>query len=330
LSQPGHVVEWKKGAVVLRPSDKYEIKQNGCELQLLINDLTSLDSGAYRCCTDGVETRASITVKERPLFFTKELQNQETGEGETVFLWCELSKPLVPVQWKKGGVLLKNGLKYVMTQEGNEVQLQICDLTSQDSGIYRCCAGNLETRANIAVKEQPLFFSEELHNQEAEEGETAFLCCELSKPAGEVQWKRGAIRLRPGNKYEMKQVGCKIQLRIHDLTSQDSGTYKCYSGSVSTTANILVKEHPLYFVRMLECQEAEEGESALLCCELSKPGAIVQWKKGSVILKPGRKYEMKQNGGELQLRVFELTSQDSGVYICCVGTLVTSASLEVK
>jgi len=49
-------------------------------------------------------------------------------------------------------MLLKNGKKYAMIQEGNEVQLQIHDLTSQDSGIYRCCAGNLETRSNIIVK----------------------------------------------------------------------------------------------------------------------------------------------------------------------------------
>lgn len=63
LSQPGVAVEWKKGAVLLSPGNKYEMKQDGCELQLQINDLTSQDSGAYRCCADGIETRASITVK---------------------------------------------------------------------------------------------------------------------------------------------------------------------------------------------------------------------------------------------------------------------------
>ncbi|KAG1973513.1 obscurin [Pimephales promelas] len=330
LSQPAVAVEWKKGAVLLRPGNKYEIKQDGCELQLQINDLTSQDSGAYRCCADGIETRASITVKERPLFFCEELQNLELEEGETAFLSCELSKPGVSIQWKKGAMLLKNGKKYAMIQEGNEVQLQIHDLTSQDSGIYRCCAGNLETRANIIVKDQPLFFCEELHNQEAEEGEIAFLCCQLSKPGVEVQWKKGAIRLRPGNKYVMKQDGCKAHLQIHDLTRQDSGTYKCCSGSLVTTASVTVKEQPLYFIKMLECQEAEEGETAFLCCELSKPGAAVNWKKGSVLLKPGRKYEIKQNGGELQLQIHELTSQDSGVYTCCVGSLLTSASLDVK
>lgn len=56
-----------------------------------------------------------------------------------------------------------------------------------------------------------------------------------------MQWKKGAIRLRPGNKYEMKQDGCKAQLQIHDLTHQDSGTYKCCSGSLVTTASVVVK-----------------------------------------------------------------------------------------
>lgn len=56
-----------------------------------------------------------------------------------------------------------------------------------------------------------------------------------------MQWKKGAIRLRPGDKYEMKQDGCKVQLQIHGLTRQDSGTYKCCSGSLVTTASIVVK-----------------------------------------------------------------------------------------
>lgn len=68
----------------------------------------------------------------------------------------------------------------------------------------------------------------------------------------------------------------------------------------------------------------------MFVCELSKSASSVQWKKGAVPLKSGRKYEIQQNGGELKLQIHELTSQDSGVYTCCVGALVTSASLAVK
>ncbi|XP_072537299.1 obscurin [Salminus brasiliensis] len=329
-SKAGVAVQWKKGAVPLRPGNKYEMKQDGCELQLQIHDLTVQDSGAYRCCADSIETTASLTVKEQPLFFCEELQRLEVEEGETAFLCCELSKPGVAVQWKKGSVPLRPGSKYEMKKDGCEFQLQIHDLKCQDSGIYKCCAGTLETTANLVVKEQPLFFSEDLQNQQAEEGETAFLCCELSKPGVAVKWKKGAVVLTPGDKYEMHQDGCKLQLKVHDLKGKDSGTYKCCAGSLVTAASIIVKEQPLFFRVQLESLEAVEGENALLCCELSRPAAAVQWKKGTVLLRPGDKYEMKQNGCQLQLRIHGLTNQDSGSYKCCASGIMTAAYLEVK
>lgn len=76
--------------------------------------------------------------------------------------------------------------------------------------------------------------------------------------------------------------------------------------------------------------DVEEGETAFLCCELSKPGVLVQWKKGSMLLRPGIKYEMKQNGCELELQINDLICEDSGVYKCCVGSLETKANILVK
>uniref|UniRef100_A0A3B1IW56 Ig-like domain-containing protein n=1 Tax=Astyanax mexicanus TaxID=7994 RepID=A0A3B1IW56_ASTMX len=62
-----------------------------------------------------------------------------------------------------------------------------------------------------------------LKNQEALEGEDALLCCEISKPGAPVQWKKGTL-----------------ELKIHDLKSQDTGSYKCYAGSAVTTASSLM------------------------------------------------------------------------------------------
>lgn len=89
--------------------------------------------------------------------------------------------------------------------------------------------------------EQPLYFSEELQSQKVEEGETAILGCELSKTGIAVLWRKGTLLLRPGNKYEMKQDGCKLSLVIHDANSQDSGSYKCCAGSLVTMASLEVK-----------------------------------------------------------------------------------------
>lgn len=89
---------------------------------------------------------------EKPIYFCKILQSLEAEEGETVFLTCELSKAGVPVQWKKGILLLEPGNKYEMKQDGSKLQLQIHDLTCQDSGVYKCCAAKMETTASLVVK----------------------------------------------------------------------------------------------------------------------------------------------------------------------------------
>lgn len=49
-------------------------------------------------------------------------------------------------------MLLRPGVKYEMKQNGGELELQINDLICEDSGVYRCCVGGLETKSNILVK----------------------------------------------------------------------------------------------------------------------------------------------------------------------------------
>lgn len=93
---------------------------------------------------------------------------------------------------------------------------------------------------------------------------------------------------------------------------------------------MLCPEQPLYFSEELQTQEVEEGETAILRCELSKTGIAVLWRKGTMLLRPENKYEMKQDGFKLSLLIHDANSQDSGSYKCCAGTLVTTASLEVK
>lgn len=76
---------------------------------------------------------------------------------------------------------------------------------------------------------------------QAIEGETVLFLCELSKAGVPVIWKKGTTRLRPGGKYEIRQKDCKLKLKIHDLTHQDSGSYKCCAGSLETVASLEVK-----------------------------------------------------------------------------------------
>lgn len=87
-----------------------------------------------------------------PAIFTHELKDQKALEKESVTWSCELSKPGIPVQWRKGEVNLCTCAKYEFRQDGHLVQLIIHDLDPEDSGEYTCNCGDQKTTAHLEVK----------------------------------------------------------------------------------------------------------------------------------------------------------------------------------
>lgn len=87
-----------------------------------------------------------------PVVFIHELQNLECDEGGSATLSCELSKPGVPVQWKKGSHVIQSEGKYVIRQFASKVELKITDLKPEDEGDYTCVCGDKATTANMKIK----------------------------------------------------------------------------------------------------------------------------------------------------------------------------------
>ncbi|XP_067462241.1 obscurin isoform X44 [Thunnus thynnus] len=330
LSKSAADVQWKKGSEILIAGEKYEMKQKETSCELQIKSLKVEDSGEYFCVCGDQKTSATVKVNALPPTFIQKLESQEAEEGADIVLRCEISKPGVLVEWKKGTQVLTSGEKYQMKQTASVNELHIAKVVPEDSGDYSCMCGDQKTTASLNIKAQPVTFKEKLESQEAEEGADIILRCAISKPGVSVEWKRGTQVLKSGERYQMKQTAAVNELLINKVVPEDSGDYSCVCGDQKTTASLKIKAQPVTFKQKLESKEAEEGADISLRCEISKPGVPVEWKKGTQVLKSGEKYEMKQTASVNELLIKKVVPEDSGDYSCVCGDQNTTASLKIK
>lgn len=87
-----------------------------------------------------------------PVVFTEELESQVAEEGHDVVLRCVLSKPEVPLEWKKGELCLCPCAKYAISQMGHSAALVIRAVDPEDSGSYTCDSGDGRSTATLVVK----------------------------------------------------------------------------------------------------------------------------------------------------------------------------------
>lgn len=72
-------------------------------------------------------------------------------EENSLTLSCELSKPGLAAEWRKGKEPLKNDFKYQMKSRNSVMELTIKNAQLEDSGIYSCNYGDAKTTANITI-----------------------------------------------------------------------------------------------------------------------------------------------------------------------------------
>ncbi|XP_038412347.1 obscurin isoform X12 [Canis lupus familiaris] len=327
LSTVAAPVQWHRGDEVLRPGGKYSMRQDGPVLELVVRDLRPQDSGQYSCCFGDQMTLATLNVKAQPTEFIGRLRNKEATEGATATLRCELSKA-APVEWRKGPEALRAGDRVSLRQDGAVCELQIRGLAVEDSGEYSCVCGQERTAAVLTVRALPAKFTKGLRKEEATEGATATLRCELSK-AAPVEWRKGPEALRAGDRVSLRQDGAVCELQIRGLAVEDSGEYSCVCGQERTAAVLTVRELPTKFTKSLRNEEASEGATATLRCELSK-AAPVEWRKGPEALRAGDRVSLRQDGAVCELQIRGLAMEDSGEYSCVCGQERTAAVLTVR
>lgn len=99
-----------------------------------------------------------------PVAFKQKLKNVLIEEGNAAVFRCELSKPGQSVEWRKAGKeVIRNGEKYQTRQRDTLLELRILDVTPDDSNIYTCICGNIETTATLTVNGSRLSLTVELY-----------------------------------------------------------------------------------------------------------------------------------------------------------------------
>ncbi len=72
-------------------------------------------------------------------------------------LRCELSKPGIPVEWRKGHELLRNGVKYQIRKRETTLELLIWKPVPEDSGVYSCVCADQMTSATVKITGRTCF-----------------------------------------------------------------------------------------------------------------------------------------------------------------------------
>ncbi|XP_043082208.1 obscurin isoform X25 [Puntigrus tetrazona] len=326
-------VEWWLGSNHLQNNDLNQISCRGREHSLVLKMVTPDDSGDVAFVVGPQKSVAYLLVQEKPkVVFLEKPLDLTAKEGQTVTLSCMTSDPEASVTWYKDEEMIKAGGRYLLYKDRAVHQLRILRVEEGDAGLYTCKTKDAESCATLTVKGQPAYFRKELDNQNAIEGDSITLRCELSKPVKSVEWRKGGVVLQPSKKFEMKKEGCVLELHVHDLEPEDNGYYTCDAGDQLTTASVTVQEAEVLIVSGIKNTDVFVGEQAIFSCQLSRRAkGRVQWWLDGTRLENSTFSEISVGEDHVHtLTLRNLSPNDSGTVLFKTGGLTSSAKLLVK
>ncbi|XP_056105330.1 obscurin-like isoform X19 [Rhinichthys klamathensis goyatoka] len=334
VSQTGVTnVEWWLGSNHLQNNDLNQISTQGREHSLVLKMVTPDDSGDVAFVVGPEKSVAYLMVQEKPkVVFLEKPLDLTAKEGQTVTLSCMTSDPEASVTWYKDQEMIKAGGRYLLYKDRAVHQLRILRVEEGDAGVYTCKTKDAESCATLTVKGQPAYFQKELENQNAIEGDSITLRCELSKLVKSVEWRKGGVVLQPSKKFEMKQEGCVLELHVHDLEPEDNGYYTCDAGDQLTTASVTLQEVEVLIVSGIKNTDVFVGEQAIFSSQLSRRAkGRVQWWLDGTRLENSTFSEISVGEDHVHtLTLRNLSPNDSGTVLFKTGGLSSSAKLLVK
>ena len=206
-------MEWRKGPETLRAGKRLRVKQEGAVCELEIRDLTVEDAGEYSCVCGQEKTTATLTVRGKDHAWPRGLVlgGRPSSLLPVPFpaLLSLCPAPFPPIVTSSPCRVPVCSAAHVQVGPF-KVTVRVCVHPQQVGPVQLGFVSSLHCPHPAAsVRSEsvivfvsvcpspalPAKFTKGLRKEEAMEGATAKLCCELSKTAP-VEWRKGPETLR--------------------------------------------------------------------------------------------------------------------------------------
>uniref|UniRef100_A0A8D2PD00 Obscurin n=1 Tax=Zosterops lateralis melanops TaxID=1220523 RepID=A0A8D2PD00_ZOSLA len=331
LTKPAEV-KWMRNSIVLKPSDKIEIKAEGTKHTLVVKDISFADRGFYCCESPDDKTQAKINVESEfsdPQFYKYPRQGLEVAEKGTVTFEVEVSHEDVEGTWQKDGVRLKPAPNVSFGVQGKKHSLTLSSVALEDAGLISFKAEGINTSGRLTVTELPVKIVKPLRDKIALWKHRGVLECQVSRANAKVRWFKKDVEIRPGEKYEIVSEGVYRKLIINDADYKDEDTYTCDAFDDRTSANFFVEA--ISIVKELCDEDVTEPEEANFECETSIPSVKpAKWFLKGAALQAGRNIIMQQEGTIHRLTIIKTSVDMTGPVQFSIGKSKSTANLLVR
>nr|XP_024660031.1 sialic acid-binding Ig-like lectin 5 [Maylandia zebra] len=242
-------------------------------------------------------------------------------EGDNLNLTCSVeSFPPSLILWSKLGSVTN------LHNDTGSAKLAIQNVTTEDSGQYICTATHLDTtmtsyvNVTVTYKRKPQIIG----NTTIREGDVLNLTCSVeSFPPSLVMWSKPTSKPSRHNETytDAHNDTGSATLVIPNVTAEQSGQYICTATHLDTTMTSYVNVTVTYTRRpwIIGNTTVKEGDVLNLTCSVeSVPPSLVVWSK------LGSNTNLHSDTGSAKLAVLNVTTEDSGQYICTAKYMNTT------
>uniref|UniRef100_A0A8C2WTQ6 Obscurin like cytoskeletal adaptor 1 n=1 Tax=Cyclopterus lumpus TaxID=8103 RepID=A0A8C2WTQ6_CYCLU len=308
VSKESAQVRWLKDWTPVE-GDRSRALTEGHKRTLTIEPLRRSDAGEYTCDANTDQISFFFHITEMRIKFVRTLRDTVAHADGMVTLRCDVCKPKADVQWLRNGVELVPSRRFTIRADGVERSLTIHRLTREDSGEYTCESRDDRTVATLRVECK--YFLTELHNTTVLEGEDATFKCVVSPEDVQLLWLMDNEAVTLGDRFQANQNGLCHTLVIKKCQMLDCSKITAEAEGQMSKASLKVT-----FTKKMEAVMGEEFGDATLETEISLETGEVQWMRQGVVIQPGARHTLAQNGCKRSLSIQNLTLSDRGTYRC--------------